>query len=119
MLLDVVTGYLEAFGMKVLATSSISRVLDEVKKNNHQLLITDMCMPNCDGLQLIEQVKNLTTNNIKCILMTGGIVGKNKPKRSTYTKLDGTLEKPFGLNELSDILNTLNLKTGEVKCRVI
>jgi signal transduction histidine kinase/CheY-like chemotaxis protein len=110
MLLDVVKSYLESFGMNVVATSSISKVLDEIKKDNHQLLITDLCMPDCDGLQLIEQVKNLATSNIKCVLMTGGVVNDINPKDSSYDKLDGTLKKPFGLSELSSLLRTLNLK---------
>jgi nitrogen-specific signal transduction histidine kinase len=113
MVLEVVAGYLESFGMNVISTSNISEVLDEIKKGNHQLLITDMCMPNCDGLQLIEQVKNLATSNIKCILMTGGTRYDHSSNPSSYAKFDGCLEKPFGISELSDLLNSLDLKSEE------
>jgi signal transduction histidine kinase/CheY-like chemotaxis protein len=110
MLLEVVTANLTSLGMSVLATDCFKRVLDEVKTAKYQLLITDMCMPECDGLKLIQQVKKLSAGKVKCILMTGGLVNGINPKSLSSNYLDGVLEKPFHLNELLKLLNKLNLK---------
>ena len=109
MLLEVVAANLTSFGMNVFATDSFERVLDEIKKGQYQLLITDMCMPDCDGLALIKKVKKLSANKVKCILMTGGIVNGVDPKCLYSEQIDGVLDKPFCLNDLLELLNKLDL----------
>ncbi|PKG93178.1 response regulator [Paraglaciecola sp. MB-3u-78] len=110
MLLEVVAANLASFGMNVFATDSFKRVLDEIKNGQYQLLITDMCMPDCDGLELIKKVKKLSANKVKCILMTGGIVNGVNPNSLYSDQIDGVLDKPFCLNNLLELLNKLDLK---------
>jgi signal transduction histidine kinase/CheY-like chemotaxis protein len=110
MLLEVVAANLTSFGMNVFATDSFKRVLDEIKNGQYQLLITDMCMPDCDGLELIKKVKKLSANKVKCILMTGGIVNGVDPNSLYSDQIDGVLDKPFCLNDLLELLNKLDLK---------
>jgi signal transduction histidine kinase/CheY-like chemotaxis protein len=110
MLLEVVAANLASFGMNVFATDSFKRVLSEIKKGQYQLLITDMCMPECNGLELIKKVKKLSADKVKCILMTGGIVNGVNPKSLDSNQIDGVLDKPFCLNNLLELLNKLDLK---------
>jgi signal transduction histidine kinase len=117
MLLELVAANLASFGMNVFATDSFKRVLDEIKNGQYQLLITDMCMPDCDGLELIKKVKKLSANKIKCILMTGGIVNEILPKSLSCDQIDGILDKPFCLNDLLKLLNKLNLEPEDQHVR--
>jgi signal transduction histidine kinase len=111
MLLEIIAAQLKSFGMTVLTTNSPATVLDEVKTGNYHLLITDMCMPLCDGLNLISQVKAIQTTKMSYILMTGGITEDlSKDSDSVYQQLDGILYKPFNRQALLKMLNGLNLK---------
>jgi signal transduction histidine kinase/CheY-like chemotaxis protein len=117
MLLEVVAANLTSFGMNVFATDNVKTVLDEIKSGQYQLLITDMCMPDCDGLALIKKVQKLSTNKVKCILMTGGIMNGVDPKSLYSDQMDGLLDKPFCLNELLELLNKLDLKPANQDVR--
>jgi signal transduction histidine kinase/CheY-like chemotaxis protein len=110
MLLEIVSANLTSLGMSVFATDNFNRVLEEVKTAKYQLLITDMSMPECDGLKLIQQVKKLSTGKVKCILMTGGLVNGINPRGLSSNHLDGVLVKPFHRNDLLKLLNKLNLQ---------
>jgi signal transduction histidine kinase/CheY-like chemotaxis protein len=110
MLLELVAANLASFGMNVFATDSFKRVLSEIKNGQYQLLITDMCMPDCDGLELIKKVKKISADKVKCILMTGGIVNGVNPKSLDSSQIDGVLDKPFCVNNLLELLNKLDLK---------
>ena len=117
MLLEVVAANLTSFGMNVFATDNVKTVLDEIKSGQYQLLITDMCMPDCDGLALIKKVQKLSANKVKCILMTGGIMNGVDPKSLYSDQMDGLLDKPFCLNELLELLNKLDLKPANQDVR--
>jgi PAS domain S-box-containing protein len=110
LLLEIVANHLTSFGIKVLTTSKPTEVLDEILTGNYQLLVTDMCMPGCDGLNLIKQVKALSSKHPKCILMTGGVTADMaKDPESAYHHLDGILNKPFNRHALLKMLNGLDL----------
>ncbi|NOU94544.1 response regulator [Paenibacillus sp. LMG 31456] len=55
---------------KVHKAYSATEALDILKTNAIDIVITDICMPGMDGLQLIEQIQ-LNWKKTKCILLTG------------------------------------------------
>jgi len=82
--------------------------IENIKINNYDLVLTDIMMPQIDGIELLRQIKN-HDSSIKVIMMTA------------YSTLDKTLEseklgasdyitKPF--ISLKDVENTIldNLK---------
>jgi two-component sensor histidine kinase len=73
MLLQVVSSYLESMDIGVFATSSTDQALDALKTGKYQLLLSDMCMPDCDGLSLIYSSQCVAPNTLNCIIMTGGL----------------------------------------------
>jgi CheY-like chemotaxis protein len=84
------------------------KALAAAKDNQFDLVITDLLMPNSDGLELIGQLRALTPA-IKILAISGG--GKVLP--GMYLNLakklgaDATLPKPFRLPELLEAVTAL------------
>jgi DNA-binding NtrC family response regulator len=77
--------------------------IENIKKNNYDLVLTDIMMPQIDGIELLKQIKAFDSS-IKVIMMTA------------YSTIDKTLEseklgasdyitKPFV--SLKDVENTI------------
>ncbi len=62
----------EQLGHKVLQKENGRVALEAFKKHDFSLVITDICMPECDGLEFLGQIKELPQGkNIDVVLMTG------------------------------------------------
>jgi two-component system chemotaxis response regulator CheY len=74
--------------------------LDKLKVNEYQLVITDVNMPNLDGIGMIEQLRQLDKNKfIPVLVLTtesqGSIMEKGKSAGAT-----GWIVKPFSNDKL-------------------
>lgn len=67
----------------------------------YDLVITDIWMPNLDGVEFIAKIKNLRTNT-KVLAISGAKGGdaSARLKEARKAGADATLEKPFGRAEL-------------------
>ncbi|MFH1276144.1 MAG: response regulator [Candidatus Woesearchaeota archaeon] len=78
----------------------VEAFLREPKK--YDLVITDMNMPNRDGLYVIEQIKKVD------LLQKVALIASCNPEDLQNARnlgVDGYLEKPFLLSDLSDFVN--------------
>lgn len=86
---------------QVFITSDCSTVFDIIAENDIDVLVTDILMPEKDGIQIIaETVERFP--RVKIITMSGG----GKIDAATYLQLSSalgassTLNKPFSRNDL-------------------
>jgi len=94
-------------------------VIEILKELQPDLLITDVNMPKCDGIDLVKRLKaNPKTSTIPVIVMTSaGNVGQRTELESLG--VSSILSKPFAVPDAVDIANTLlggggvNDKEGE------
>ncbi|MCK5192677.1 MAG: response regulator [Desulfobulbaceae bacterium] len=79
--------------------------LAELKKEKYDLILSDLYMPNMDGLELLKAVRNdRDLKNIPFIIMT--IKGKKESlKEALEAGLNDYLIKPVTTNDLSKKLN--------------
>ncbi len=103
---------LEKSGFKVFTAEDGRDALDKLESANCDLVITDMKMPNMDGIELLKTIKQ-TNPHIGVIIVTA------------YGEVDSYLEamnlgafeylnKPFKVDELKRVINkTLNVKDAE------
>lgn len=86
---------------QIFITSDCSTVFDIIAENTVEILITDILMPEKDGIQLITETQERYPE-IKIITMSGG----GKIDAATYLQLArglgaaSTLNKPFTREEL-------------------
>lgn len=105
MILTVVKAFFESLGIRVFATTQQRLAIKALATGDYKVLVTDMCMPNGDGLSLIRQVRESSLPNPRFVLMTGGIVNDLKEaEKRDIESLDGIIQKPFNRE---DIVNAL------------
>ncbi len=80
------------------------------------LLVSDIRMPAISGIQLSKKVKEINPN-VKVVLMTAFEIRDNEfSKVFPSTSVDGFVQKPIGIKELTDKILSL---VGETKRRVL
>ena len=61
----------ETYGFKVIETAQDGEdAIDKLKKNRYNLVITDIRMPEVDGLELIKEVYN-HNSSVKLLIISG------------------------------------------------
>jgi CheY-like chemotaxis protein len=97
----VLTYILKEAGHQIVEASNGRKGLDLAKVEPFDLVITDLVMPDVDGLQAIRELRQ-SNENIKIVAMSGG--GLNKPGfyLNVAEKLgaNAALSKPFSRSEL-------------------
>jgi CheY-like chemotaxis protein len=96
-------------GYEVVTAPGGTEALQKLSSSGIDLVVTDIVMPNMNGLQLIEEIQN-TYPAVKIIAMSGGDI-KSGPAEylQTASKLGAVvcLAKPFTINDLSTLVKGL------------
>jgi len=99
---DLCSEVLPLWGYDVDTASDGFMAIEKVKKGNYNIVLTDIKMPNCDGLTVLEKVK-LFNPLIEVIVMTGyGTVetAVDAMKKGAYD----FVMKPLSLNQMNAVL---------------
>jgi DNA-binding NtrC family response regulator len=107
-------------GFSVEAFTNPKEALQSFKSNaeSYCLVLSDMRMPALSGIQLSKKVKEVNPN-VKVVLMTAFEIRDIEfSKVFPSTQIDGFVQKPIGINELTDKILRLigderNRKKGE------
>ena len=90
-----------------LTASDGAEALDIIKKENVDLVVSDIMMPVMDGCSLCNAIKDdLHTSHIMVILLTAAI-GVDNHIRSLKAGADGYIEKPFRVELLKENIRNL------------
>ncbi len=102
---------LAAFGFDADDVNSASKAIQAIHEQSYALLITDILMPDRDGLELINYILDNEVD-LKTIAMSGGgkIQAENYLMIADGLEVDRTLKKPFLEEELIALLNELGIK---------
>ena len=96
---------LRSYNYEVLSYHRGEQALDRLRQDFFDILITDLLMPEMDGLELIRRAK-IIQPEIKAILVTGFPITESR-RKANEEKLSGFLLKPINWNELKALLATL------------
>jgi two-component system chemotaxis response regulator CheY len=84
------------------------QALKLLRQNNYDLLITDLHMPNLDGQQLLEKVRNDKRLHNLPVLMVSCEDDKNIVKELIAEQVTGFMVKPFNVNTLKKQLQWIS-----------
>jgi putative nucleotidyltransferase with HDIG domain len=100
---DLCSHILSSEGYHVIAASDGVGALEEVGRNDLDLLITDIKMPGMDGLELFERVKQLNQDIVTVFITGHGTL--ETAIESLMRGVDGYVLKPFTQEELLGAVN--------------
>ena len=96
---------LEKAGHKVSSFAEGLSAFEEIKQDNFDLLLTDIVMPEMDGIELARRAAELDPS-LKIMFITGFAAVALNPD-SNAPKDAKVLSKPFHLRDLVDEVNRL------------
>lgn len=108
---DVLRFVLERQGMEVMEALDGIDALHCIEKTKFDVIISDIQMPNLDGIGLLHKLKTDPQFSSKFILITGGIQNhrSTKGQQELLDSIDGFLRKPFNDDDLINMLKNLSL----------
>lgn len=72
--LEAIKAILETEGIEVFTTPSSLNAIEQIKRESYDLIISDMKMPEMDGLELYENVREIAPDSIFIIITAYGTI---------------------------------------------
>ncbi len=113
----MISKYLEINGYNILATfSSGTELLNYLKSNTVDILLLDIFMPKCDGINVLEKMSTIETyKRPKNIIVMTAFNNEALIKRTSMLGVDYFIIKPIELSNLLNAIKTLNIKKDTIK----
>ena len=104
-ILEILTDLMAIFGHDYVTARDGVEAIEKLKHNSFHIVLTDMMMPNMDGMELLKHI-NANYPSIKVIVVTG------YDRTFTYTDViragaSDFVSKPFNTDELEAKINRL------------
>jgi UDP-3-O-[3-hydroxymyristoyl] N-acetylglucosamine deacetylase len=96
-------GILAEEGLRVLEAEDGRQALDVINRENPELVILDVWMPEVDGLQLLQQLHE--TASAPAVIMISGHGNIETAVKATKLGAFDFIEKPFSLDGLLRVVN--------------
>jgi DNA-binding NtrC family response regulator len=102
---DVMTVILESIGHRVVTAANGSRGLEAFRREKPELVITDILMPEKDGIESLREIRRMAPE-MPVIAMSGGTAAGNMYFLTVAHKLgaSATIEKPFRREQLLSVI---------------
>ena len=100
--------FLESLGYAVDAIPDGRSAIDRLRTHHFDVIITDLCMPGFDGMELLARLKQRQCS-VPIIAMSGGVSGEMAVMLRAAELLGArrTLAKPFALADLNAALRSV------------
>jgi DNA-binding NtrC family response regulator len=105
---DLIISFLSTENCSIFSTNSSKIGIDHIKNNDVDLLITDILMPEIDGLEVISEITKLKPK-LKIMAISGGGAINTNQYLSLASGLGAhkVLQKPFVVADLLSALKEL------------
>lgn len=104
--INVAKAMLEKIGLEVDFALSGLECLEKVKNNHYDIIFMDIMMPDMDGIQTFQNLKEIPGFSIPIIALTAD---EKDGAREKYLGLgfNGYISKPIDMALLKDVINEL------------
>ena len=107
---------LETRGYRVVTATTAAEALDKFQAGGVDLVLSDLIMPDCDGRQLVRQIKNLSPS-------TPAILFSGKVNVFTHEDMPADVFLPKGMFAPIELLERIRLllvrKRGPKRARLL
>ncbi|MCK9244309.1 MAG: response regulator [Candidatus Marinimicrobia bacterium] len=106
-ILEIMKELLAELGHCVTTFSSALTALDNFKKNQYDIVLTDLGMPDMNGLEMATKIKDINPKTL-VIMMSGW--GLNLDENNTRNIVDYIINKPFSVEKIIYIISESTAK---------
>jgi len=99
---EVMTNYLNKFFKTVFVANDGLEGLNTYQNSACDMVITDLSMPNMDGLEMLREIKKINPNEV--VLITTAHHESEYMRESIQCGVDGYILKPFDFKQLNQEL---------------
>ena len=103
--------FLDANRFTVVGVASVSEAMEQMREQDFGLIITDILMPDTDGFELIDYIRNSEEplRSIPIIAISGGgrAIDADTVLAALEEKVNYILKKPFSKKELLEKTGSL------------
>lgn len=104
--IDVVTFLLELNGVTCISESSGKKGLDILRKENFDLVLLDLAIPDFSGIQIFDALKKEGTVSEKNIfIFTASLVDEKEIDRLLREGAKGIVHKPLAIEDLEKLIH--------------
>lgn len=108
-ILESLNRRLTADGYTVVTSTSGREAIQKVRQSDPDLLLVDIVLPDIDGPEVIQRLKNDPQGMDKPVIFFSGIVSKEDKARPSSVKVAGqdypALGKPFAYEDLTKLMS--------------
>jgi two-component system response regulator VicR len=103
---------LELFGFKCTGAKNAKEGWEFTKKNNPDVVIMDIQLPDSIGFQLCQEIRKFSKDTV-IIMMSGRFLSSDEKTQGFTLGADEYLTKPFDIQELSIRIKQLLSRKGK------
>src|SRR5919112_6110848 len=98
--------------INVVAYNDAASALSQIENSRPDVVITDVIMPDKDGYEVCQFIKNSSSLNGIPVILMSGVVNKQVAEKAFSVKADELIRKPFQPQDLITRVRHL-LRTGD------
>jgi CheY-like chemotaxis protein len=99
---------LEKLGYTVKAVQNGNEVINELRKEEYNIVLMDLMMPELDGIETTQNIRKELKSNIPVIALTAAALGEDQ-KRAFEAGMDDFIAKPIKPEELKEKISRIIL----------
>jgi len=96
---DALSEFLRSLGYVVVPVASGEEALTEFGKNAFDVVIADLIMPNMDGMELLQRIREIKNEEVTFLMITGH-PSINTAVEAINRGADDYITKPFHLEDV-------------------
>jgi len=97
---ELLAWMLEKLGYQVVSTTNGKEAWDAYRKGRFRIVISDVLMPEVDGLELCRRIRQHKQSKYTYIVMITALIGKKDYLEGMEAGADDFVTKPFDADEL-------------------
>lgn len=97
---ELMNWLLEKLGHQVVAADDGKQAWEAYRRGEFRLVISDLLMPNVDGLELCRRIRNTRQSKYTYIILLTALIGKKDYLDGMEAGADDFVTKPFDPDEL-------------------
>ena len=105
-IVNLLDSMLSAQGYEVLSAYDGKQGLELYMQQKPDLVITDIVMPDMEGIELIRKLKKID-KEVAIIVISGNPLGEQFLKTASLLGARSTLQKPFSSSELIQVITEI------------